>query len=123
MPEVNEQLVQSNEALAEKVNALGADTIMGAMAQAHNDEFKENADKLQEAIEENASESNKNVTTGAITGDTLEALKKAGMMRKTRPLVRDYKKIGRNDPCPCGSGDKYKNCCMDSGKYETSHYE
>lgn len=22
------------------------------------------------------------------------------------------KKIGRNDPCPCGSGRKYKKCCM-----------
>lgn len=21
-------------------------------------------------------------------------------------------KVGRNDPCPCGSGKKYKNCCM-----------
>lgn len=26
------------------------------------------------------------------------------------------KKIGRNDPCPCGSGKKYKNCCMLSGE-------
>ena len=25
--------------------------------------------------------------------------------------VRRKKKIGRNDPCPCGSGKKYKNCC------------
>jgi len=25
--------------------------------------------------------------------------------------VRQSKKIGRNDPCPCGSGKKYKNCC------------
>jgi len=24
------------------------------------------------------------------------------------------KKIGRNDPCPCGSGKKYKKCCLDS---------
>jgi hypothetical protein len=24
-------------------------------------------------------------------------------------------KIGRNDPCPCGSGKKYKNCCLKSG--------
>ena len=24
---------------------------------------------------------------------------------------RDTKKIGRNDPCPCGSGKKYKKCC------------
>jgi len=29
---------------------------------------------------------------------------------RTQP-VRDVNKIGRNDPCPCGSGKKYKNCC------------
>ncbi|MCD6595853.1 preprotein translocase subunit SecA [bacterium] len=29
---------------------------------------------------------------------------------KPRPIRRG-KKIGRNDPCPCGSGKKYKNCC------------
>lgn len=31
-------------------------------------------------------------------------------------LVETYRKtepeIGRNDPCPCGSGKKYKRCCM-----------
>jgi|LakMenE01Jun11ns_1017448.scaffolds.fasta_scaffold9867676_3 uncharacterized protein len=26
------------------------------------------------------------------------------------------KKIGRNDPCPCGSGKKYKNCCLPKDK-------
>ena len=30
---------------------------------------------------------------------------------KKRP-VRKVSKIGRNDPCPCGSGKKYKNCCL-----------
>lgn len=30
---------------------------------------------------------------------------------KTTTVVRDGKKIGRNDPCPCGSGKKYKKCC------------
>ena len=30
---------------------------------------------------------------------------------KRQPIVRKGKKIGRNDPCPCGSGKKYKNCC------------
>lgn len=29
-----------------------------------------------------------------------------------QPYVRGSKKIGRNDPCPCGSGEKYKQCCM-----------
>ncbi len=28
-----------------------------------------------------------------------------------RTVVRDEPKVGRNDPCPCGSGKKYKNCC------------
>ena len=27
------------------------------------------------------------------------------------PFVRDVAKVGRNDPCPCGSGKKYKLCC------------
>ena len=26
--------------------------------------------------------------------------------------IRQSPKIGRNDPCPCGSGKKYKKCCM-----------
>ncbi len=29
--------------------------------------------------------------------------------------VRQGKKVGRNDPCPCGSGRKYKNCCGKNG--------
>lgn len=35
-----------------------------------------------------------------------------GVSRKTKPetFVRDEKKIGRNDPCPCGSLKKYKHC-------------
>lgn len=28
-----------------------------------------------------------------------------------KPELRRAKKIGRNEPCPCGSGKKYKNCC------------
>lgn len=33
-----------------------------------------------------------------------------GMLRPTT-VVREGRKIGRNEPCPCGSGKKYKNCC------------
>jgi hypothetical protein len=29
------------------------------------------------------------------------------------PFVNSAPKVGRNDPCPCGSGKKYKKCCMD----------
>jgi preprotein translocase subunit SecA len=35
----------------------------------------------------------------------------------TRPEPRtvDGQKVGRNDPCPCGSGKKYKKCCLLKG--------
>jgi uncharacterized protein YecA (UPF0149 family) len=28
------------------------------------------------------------------------------------PYMRSTRKVGRNDPCPCGSGKKYKKCCL-----------
>jgi uncharacterized protein len=31
--------------------------------------------------------------------------------RKAQTVVREEPKVGRNDPCPCGSGKKYKQCC------------
>ena len=31
--------------------------------------------------------------------------------KSTAPIVNNTPKVGRNDPCPCGSGKKYKNCC------------
>ncbi len=35
----------------------------------------------------------------------------------SRPVVKKNEKVGRNDPCPCGSGKKYKKCCgMDSSE-------
>ena len=33
-----------------------------------------------------------------------------GQRRKPETFVREEKKVGRNDPCPCGSGKKYKHC-------------
>jgi len=30
----------------------------------------------------------------------------------TRPVRRSEPRVGRNDPCPCGSGKKYKKCCL-----------
>jgi preprotein translocase subunit SecA len=35
----------------------------------------------------------------------------AGDLQPVQQVVRNTAKIGRNDPCPCGSGKKYKKCC------------
>ena len=68
--------------------------------------------------------------TSAIQEDTATLLLKAELQRipvlrkeekrdfvtnqeGSTPVMRRpvHKKIGRNDPCPCGSGKKYKDCC------------
>jgi len=38
-------------------------------------------------------------------------LSHGGDAPKQQPRKRTDKKTGRNDPCPCGSGKKYKKCC------------
>ena len=35
---------------------------------------------------------------------------------KKQPVRSAAKKVGPNDPCPCGSGKKYKKCCMQKDK-------
>jgi SEC-C motif-containing protein len=35
----------------------------------------------------------------------------SGEMVKPRPVVREAPRVGRNEPCPCGSGKKWKKCC------------
>ena len=54
--------------------------------------------------------------TAKITGAALQAINSvdSGEQIKSdvnRTVVNQEPKIGRNDPCPCGSGKKYKNCC------------
>ena len=34
-----------------------------------------------------------------------------GKLQGEAPIERPDEKVGRNDPCPCGSGRKYKKCC------------
>jgi uncharacterized protein YecA (UPF0149 family) len=45
-----------------------------------------------------------------LTDDDLRVILKDIIDNKPEPLVVE-KKIGRNEPCPCGSGRKYKKCC------------
>ena len=56
--------------------------------------------------------------TAKITKTALQAINSVDGGQSTlenpdldRTVVRETPKIGRNDPCPCGSGKKYKNCC------------
>ncbi len=47
---------------------------------------------------------------GAMAGVAMDG-DGAGEMSIDLPVRRSLPKVGRNEPCPCGSGKKYKNCC------------
>ena len=76
------------------------------MFEAMNEAIKEDTLRILFHVEDPSKvkrrEQNKNIKEG-FEGDS------AG--EKKKPYVRKTKKVGRNDPCPCGSGKKYKNCC------------
>ena len=64
-------------------------------------------------------------SAGALTADgqamrsqqdaAIAASQRQGQATKVEPLRKTGKKVGRNDPCPCGSGKKFKSCCMKKG--------
>lgn len=91
-----------------------------AVKQAENDlrdlEKNETID-LTDATDEQISEQMKQFEDSVITGDQLTKLR-ALYNRKPKQMVRKHAKVGRNEPCPCGSGKKFKNCCMKSGEFE-----
>ncbi len=67
------------------------------------------AAKSAKADEGDAATASKPVTGGKFVD------KRPGNVSKTKTVVK-HGKVGRNDPCPCGSGEKYKKCCYP--KYE-----
>ena len=69
------------------------------------EEYPEEAQILADLCTERAEQKAKGKRLKPIyldEGDTLYA----------EPFVRGVEKIGRNEPCPCGSGKKYKKCCI-----------
>ena len=82
------------------------------------EDLKDDVAKIMLNIEkrdENAQREETAEITGAGLEDTAINLvdgtvkPKEGGLNKT--VIKTEPKVGRNDPCPCGSGKKYKNCC------------
>jgi len=68
--------------------------------------------ELGQALEANLAEFERAVRTGDPHGHAHAA--PAGAP-PARPIVNRAPKVGRNDPCPCGSGKKFKACCARLG--------
>ena len=64
-------------------------------------------------------QSSANITNASLDSSVMSAMNvegesttpKTNQTEKAQPIVNDGPKVGRNDPCPCGSGRKYKQCC------------
>ena len=79
---------------------IGYDTF-NEMIQTINDEVTLTINRA--VVRENLQREEQAKVTGTNAGNDETA--------KRKPVVNQNKEPGRNDPCPCGSGLKYKNCC------------
>jgi hypothetical protein len=59
--------------------------------------------EIQNALENTALEFEQAVATGRVAHHAPR--------KPDKPFVHKADKVGRNDPCPCGSGRKFKQCC------------
>ena len=50
-------------------------------------------------------------SAGTLSASEEVAEMEAEAESEDKPFVRSERKVGRNEPCPCGSGKKYKQCC------------
>ncbi len=87
-PEVDADIMEFMKALEES-KGKSIEEIMGLMPEVPNDMEEKSVDEIMKELE-----------------------------AKTAMLQEEFKtKVKRNDPCPCGSGKKYKNCCGKSPKF------
>jgi uncharacterized protein YecA (UPF0149 family) len=65
--------------------------------------------EIQESLhwEDLAEDQDRAYSSGLVKHDPKEA-----SFFQDQPMVKKGPKVGRNDPCPCGSGKKYKKCCL-----------
>ncbi len=54
-------------------------------------------------------------SAGEIASQQQAAIEGTEVDHKPKPIRNRQQRVGRNDPCPCGSGKKFKQCCMKKG--------
>ena len=71
--------------------------------------FTPESDFEAKEVAKNVSEGKGKEVTPSAASKPIEGT--AASNETQQPVKRDAGKVGRNDPCPCGSGKKYKDCC------------
>lgn len=71
-------------------------------------------DGVSQTVEQKQAKETLNEAVGLNQEQIMEAM--ARYKAAHTPKIKEYK-IGRNEPCPCGSGLKFKKCCIDNPEY------
>ena len=88
---VTEYRIQGADMFDERIDSIRTDTVRAMLS-----------------VVPRAKEEIKRVSVAKVTSEGFAG----GKMEKAKPKVlKRAEKVGRNDPCPCGSGKKYKKCC------------
>ncbi|MEO8674437.1 MAG: UPF0149 family protein [Casimicrobiaceae bacterium] len=90
----------------------GADALLGLLRHLPPDpedtsDAQAHFEREKQALERDVPLANLDDAIDELAACVLEV---ADITRQRRPAMRDAPKIGRNDPCPCGSGRKFKQC-------------
>ncbi|MCH5142974.1 MAG: preprotein translocase subunit SecA [Clostridiales bacterium] len=105
--------VQQMEPLPERNGVAPMNPGVAARAQEIMQKRLEEAQRTQNGMTPSAATTPSAASTGPVIGDA--PLPPKDLMTnsegKQLPKINAKTEVGRNDPCPCGSGKKYKNCC------------
>ena len=108
-------LVRQARLLCRKYLSLSGELLVVATAQLlEDDELSELVSRLRAFAFEEEARAMRTSLLDLATRAVLEGLPARPVARSSgwRPMRRAVPRIGRNEPCPCGSGKKYKRCCQ-----------
>ena len=91
-----------NQKMLDKINR----DILAILNKAYIPTRENNPESVQQERQQKAK-----VDVNKLQASRMAAAVAAGQAEKSKPApIKVEKKVGRNDPCPCGSGKKYKHC-------------
>jgi len=108
MDSIKQNIITNMFRSADRVNALNQQLAKAPIKEEHDnlEQFASTGNSASRGGQEARSGDQAAIAAGSKGGGV-----QAPPRRKPRTMRRDAPKVGRNAPCPCGSGKKYKQCC------------
>jgi preprotein translocase subunit SecA len=102
--------------MMDRIQANAVTKLFRVQIQRQEEPIPEIQEKQRQMVERGVADKTEDGDEDATENEPKKERRRAGKARTagdgktTEPIKRDRPKVGRNDPCPCGSGKKYKKC-------------